>query len=66
MISNKTYDTLSLISRLFVPISAFIASLLCIWNIPYAEPITATLTAIDTLLGGIVVVLKNNYEKEKK
>lgn len=63
MISNKVYDTLSLISRLFVPISAFIASMLCIWDIPYAEPITASLTAIDTLLGGIVVVLKANYDK---
>jgi len=66
MISNKAYDVLSMVSRLFVPVSAFIASILCIWDIPYAEPITATLTAIDTLLGGIVVVLKAQYDKGEK
>ena len=64
--SNKVYDVLSIISRIFVPISAFIASLLVIWNIPYAEQITATLTAIDTLLGGLVVALKVNYDKKQK
>ena len=64
--SNKIYDILSIISRIFVPISAFIASLLVIWNVPYAEQITATLTAIDTLLGGLVIALKVNYDKKLK
>ena len=64
--SNKVYDILSLISRIFVPISAFLASLLVIWNVPYAEQITATLTAIDTLLGGLVIALKVNYDKKLK
>lgn len=64
--SNKIYDTLSIISRIFVPISAFIASLLVIWQVPYAEQITATLTAVDTLLGGLVMALKVQYDKKMK
>ena len=65
-ISNKVYDILSLVSRIFVPISAFIASLLVIWQVPYAEQITATLTAVDTLLGGLVMALKVQYDKKMK
>lgn len=61
--SNKTYDTIKLIGLIAVPVLAFIASLCSIWNVPYCEQITATLTAIDTLIGAIVVIVKAYYDK---
>ena len=61
--SNKTYDTIKLISLIAVPLVAFISALMTIWNVPHGEQITATLTAIDTLLGAIVVILSKEYNK---
>lgn len=61
--SNKTYDIIKLIGLIAVPVLAFIASLCSIWNVPYCEQITASLTAIDTLIGAIVVIVKAYYDK---
>lgn len=64
--SNKTYDTIKTIALFAVPVLAFIASLCSIWNVPYCEQITATLTALDTLLGAIVIVAKKLYDGNQK
>lgn len=61
--NNKTYDTIKLISLVAVPLVAFISALMTIWNVPHGEQITATLTAIDTLLGAIVVIVAKEYNK---
>lgn len=63
--TNKTYDVLKNISLLAVPVLAFLASLCTIWNVPYTEQITATLTAIDTLLGAVVVAAAKAYGKKE-
>lgn len=64
--NNKTYDTLKLIGLIFAPVSTFIAAFISIWNIPYSAQITATLAALDTLIGALVVIAKARYEKAKK
>ena len=61
--SNRTYDTMKLIALVCVPIFAFIGALCTIWNVPHADQITATLTALDTLLGAIVAVVAKAYHK---
>ena len=63
--SNKTYDTLKALSLIAVPVLAFVASLCTIWHVPYTEQITATLTAIDTLLGAVVVAAAKAYGKKE-
>ena len=60
--NNKTYDIIKNTALVITPVLAFIASLVSIWNIPHGAEITATLTAIDTLLGAIVIVAKTIYE----
>lgn len=64
--SNKTYDTLKTIALVATPVLAFTAAVVSIWDIPYGAELTATLTAIDTLVGAIVVALKINYDKKDK
>lgn len=66
MINNKVYDALKICAIVIVPIATFISALLVIWNIPYAEQITATLAALEALLGGIVTALKSYYDKKTK
>lgn len=63
--SNKTYDIIKNAALIATPILAFLASLIAIWNIPHGAELTATLTAIDTLLGTIVVVAKQIYKKKE-
>ena len=62
--SNKQYDTIKMLALLAAPILTFLAALVSIWGIPYGEQITATLAALDTLIGGIVVIAKARYKEE--
>lgn len=63
--SNKTYDVIKMISLIGAPAITLIAAIISIWNIPYGAQITATLAAIDTFMGALVVILKSNYDKKK-
>lgn len=61
--SNRTYDIIKVTALVATPLIAFLAALCSIWNVPHAEQITASLTALDTLLGALVVVLAREYNK---
>jgi len=60
--SNKQYDTLKMIALILTPVLAFLASLTNIWHVPHAEQIVATLTALDTLIGAVVVIANKQYQ----
>ena len=64
MINDKVYDTLKIIALAIVPVLAFIASLVNIWDVPNADKITASLTALDTMISALVVVLNTIYKKK--
>lgn len=64
MINNKVYDTLKIIALAIVPVLAFIASLVNIWDVPNADKIVASLTALDTMISALVVVLNTIYKKK--
>lgn len=61
--SNKTYDIIKMISLIGTPAITLLAAIISIWDIPYGAQITATLAAVDTFLGALVVVLQTNYKK---
>lgn len=60
--SNKTYDLIKNTALITTPIIVFLSALCTIWNIPHAEPICASLAALDVLIGAIVVAAKKIYE----
>ncbi len=62
-ISNRAYDILNICAKIIGPIVVFISAILSIWNIPYAQQITATFAALEALLGSLVHVLKVSYDK---
>ncbi len=64
--SNKTYDILKFAALIATPIITFLCAIVSIWGIPYGQQITATLAALDTLIGAIVVIAKTQYEKKQK
>lgn len=62
--SNKTYDIIKLIALVAAPVLVFLSALVDIWDVPYAQQITLTLAALDTLIGTLTVILKKNYDKK--
>lgn len=64
MVSNKTYDILKLAALIVAPVTVFVAAIMSAWGLPYAEQITATLAALDTLLGALVEIFRRAYVKE--
>lgn len=64
--SDKTYDTIKNVALIVAPVITFIGALVSIWNVPYAAEITASLAAIDTLAGAVVLVAKKIYEDKQK
>ena len=62
--SNKTYDILKYIALIVLPaIVTFWLAIANIWGLPYGEQIGATLTAIDMLLGALLKLSSDNYNK---
>lgn len=61
---NKTYDRIKLIALIGAPVIVFLSALCNIWNVPHAAELTATLAAIDTLIGAIVTAAKAKYDAE--
>lgn len=64
--SNKAYDTLKLIALILAPILAFAASIVNIWGVEHSEQIVASLTALDTLIGAIVVAASKMYHGDSE
>lgn len=62
MIDNKTYDRLKTAALLVAPVIVFISSVCSIWDVPHTAEITATLAALDTLIGAAVAILKKQYD----
>ena len=70
--SDHTYDIIKNAALFAAPILTFLGSLVTIWaaiitsNPVIPAAITATLSAIEALLGATVLVAKKIYEEKKK
>ena len=62
--SNKLYDILKLVAVVILPVAELITALGTIWGLPYAAQIAATLTALHTCLGAILVKASAVYAKK--
>ena len=63
--NNKTYDRLKWIAQILLPaIATLYFAIAKIWNLPYAEEIVGTITAVDTFLGVLLGISTNKYNKE--
>lgn len=63
--SNKTYDLIKNTALIVTPVTVLISALLAIWNVPYCNEITASLAAIDTFMGALVVVAKKIHDNKE-
>lgn len=61
---NKTYDILKYIAQIGLPaLGTLYFAVANIWNLPYAEEIVGTITAIDTFLGSILHISSTKYKE---
>ena len=64
-ISNKTYDKLKWIAQYLLPaLATLYFAVAGIWDLPYANQVVVTITAIDTFLGVILGVSTAQYNKQ--
>lgn len=62
MLKSKTYDILKPIAQIWIPAAGTLYFALAqIWNLPYAEEVVGTLTAIDTFLGAVLGISTVKY-----
>ena len=65
--SNKVYDVLKFIAQILLPaIGTLYFALARIWDLPLAEQIVGTITAVDCFLGALLGISTMQYNKEKK
>lgn len=62
--SNKVYDIIKDVALFATPVIVFITALCSIWNVPHCAEITASLAALDTMLGAFVIVAKKLYDNK--
>ena len=65
-LSNKLYDVLKWIAMIFLPaLGTLYFALAKIWDLPLAEEIVGTLSAIAVFIGAIIGISSAQYNKEK-
>ena len=63
--SNEVYDVLKFIAQILLPaLGALYFALAQIWDLPYAEQIVGTITAVDAFLGALLGISTAQYNKE--
>lgn len=64
--SNKTYDILKWIAQILLPgVGTLYFALAGIWNLPLADQIVGTITAVDTFLGLLLGISTAKYNQSK-
>lgn len=62
---NKVYDVLKWIAMVVLPaLGTLYFALAGIWNLPYAEQVVGTVTAVDTFLGVLLGISSMHYKKQ--
>lgn len=63
--SNKVYDVLKWIALILLPaLGTLYFALAGVWNLPYAEQVVGTITAVDTFLGAVLGIASAGYNRE--
>lgn len=64
-LSNKVYDVLKFLCTIFFPACGTLYFALAqIWNLPLAEEVVGTISAITVFIGAIIGISSLNYNKE--
>lgn len=63
-VSNKLYDSLKFIAQILLPaLGTFYVTVAALWDLPEPQKVAGTILAVDTLLGVILGLQANLYNK---
>ena len=66
MLNNKVYDVLKYVAIIGLPAIATLYSAIApIWGLPYGSEVPATITAVQTCLGALLMLSTAQYNKKK-
>ena len=63
-LSDRTYDILKWMQKIFVLLATFYKAIANIWGLPFGEEISATCLALATFLLGILEIASAKYNKD--
>ena len=63
-LSDKTYDILKWIQKIFVLLAALYKGIAGVWNLPYGSEISETFLLLATFLLGILEIASAKYNKD--
>lgn len=64
-LSDRTYDILKWVQKIFVLLATFYATIANIWGLPFGDEISKTCLALATFLLGILEIASATYNKEQ-
>ena len=64
-LSDRTYDLLKWVQKIFVLLATFYATIANIWGLPFGDEISKTCLALATFLLGILEIASATYNKEQ-
>lgn len=65
--SNKTYDVLKWVAQILLPaLATLYFALSKVWNLPLAEEVVGTISAVDIFLGAILGISSVQYNKNNQ
>lgn len=63
--NNQIYDILKRVALIVIPaLATFVNAVGIVWGVPYANEVTATITAFGVFLGAALGVSSSNYEPD--
>jgi hypothetical protein len=64
LINNKVYKILEYVARIALPaLGTLYFALAGLWNLPHAEQVVGTITAVDVFLGVLLGLAMRSYDK---
>lgn len=63
-LSDKTYDILKWMQKIFVLLAALYKGIAAVWNLPYGSEISETFLLLATFLLGILEIASAKYNKD--
>ena len=64
-LSDRTYDILKWVQKIFVLLATFYKAIANIWSLPFGDEISATCLALASFLLGILEIASATYNKEQ-
>ena len=65
--SDKLYNILKYLAMIALPaLALFTQTIFAIWGLPYGEQISATIVAINALLGALIGISTIGYNRQQK